>query len=74
MNKQALETLINAVILSAVEDYRAALKQYRQNPNNKDAAWNIDSIERFFRSEWFKFLTNINGERLIDDLKKEKGE
>jgi len=52
--------LANAIILQAVKDYRDA-----EMPQAKSA------IIRFFRSEWFKTLTNLDPEVLIDNLKKE---
>ena len=55
------EELANAIILQAVKDYRL-----------HDEKQEIVSIERFFRSEWFGVLTNINPEILIAKLRKEK--
>lgn len=55
--------LTNAIVLQACKDYRTALKW--------DDRATIREIERFFRSEWYKMLTTIDGEFLIDKLKKE---
>lgn len=56
------ENLANAIVLSAVRDYR--------NSSSKDE---IQSIERFFRSEWFSVLTSVDAEFLIRTLREEKG-
>lgn len=56
------ENLANAIVLSAVRDYR--------NSTSKDE---IQSIERFFRSEWFSVLTSVDAEFLIQTLREEKG-
>lgn len=56
------ENLANAIVLSAVRDYR--------NSSNKDE---IKSIERFFRSDWFSVLTSVDAEFLIRTLREEKG-
>jgi hypothetical protein len=56
------ENLANAIVLSAVRDYR--------NSTSKDE---IQSIERFFRSEWFSVLTSVDAEFLIRTLREEKG-
>ena len=58
------QNLANAIVLSAVKDYRDALK-------NKLAADERDDIERFFRSGYFAILTEIDPEYLIDRLNKE---
>lgn len=63
MNKSIIYHLTNAIILQSCKDYRKALKQ--------DDKATIREIESFFRSEWYRMLTKINGEYLIDRLRKE---
>ena len=65
------QNLANAIVLSAVKDYRDALKRLNKKPNNKLAADERDDIERFFRSGYFTILTEIDPEYLIDRLNKE---
>ena len=65
------QNLANAIVLSAVKDYRDALKRLKKKPNNKLAADEGDDIERFFRSGYFAILTEIDPEYLIDRLNKE---
>jgi hypothetical protein len=55
------ENLANAIILKAVKDYR-------QTKSERTEA----ELERFFRSDWFHILTRIDGEWLINKLRKEK--
>lgn len=55
------EELANAIVLQAVKDYRL-----------HDDEQELTSIERFFRSDWFGVLTNVNPEILITKLRKEK--
>lgn len=55
--------LAGAIVLQAVKDYRKALKY--------DAETVKYECRRFFRSEWFKALTTIDGERLISELESE---
>ena len=56
-----IELLANAIILQAVKDYRHTYSpQYRAE------------IKRFFRSEWFRALTRIDGEMLISRLENER--
>ena len=55
------QELANAIVLQAVKDYRL-------HDNEQELA----KIERFFRSDWFSVLTNIDPEILITKLRKEK--
>ena len=55
--------LAGAVVLQAVKDYRKALKHDDETVKCE--------CRRFFRSEWFKVLTTIDGERLISELESE---
>ena len=65
------QNLANAIVLSAVKDYRDALKRLKKKPNNKLAADERDDMERFFRFGYFAILTEIDPEYLIDRLNKE---
>ena len=53
--------LANAIVLQAVKDYRL-------HDNEQELA----RIERFFRSDWFSVLTNVDPKILITKLRKEK--
>ena len=55
------ENLANAIVLQAVKDYRLT-----------DDEAELAEIERFFRSDWFGVLTDIDPEYLIRRLRKEK--
>ena len=55
------EKLANAIILQAVRDYRNCCSYQMRC-----------SIERFFRSDWFMVLTNLDGEKLIKKLQEER--
>jgi hypothetical protein len=65
------EELANAIILQAAKDYRKALKQISQSPNDIIALSKKQDIERFFRSRWFEVLTSIDPEMLIRKLNAE---
>ena len=55
------ENLANAIVLQAVKDYRLT-----------DDEAELAEIERFFRSDWFGVLTDVDLEYLIRRLRKEK--
>ena len=53
------EKLANAIILQAVRDYRCS------TDNNKKF------LEKFFLSGWFTVLTKLDGQMLVERLRKE---
>jgi hypothetical protein len=55
------ENQANAIVLQAVKDYRLT-----------DDEAELAEIERFFRSDWFGVLTDVDPEYLIRRLRKEK--
>lgn len=61
--------LANAIILMAVKDYRKALKRLKRYPDSDKALRTKRECERFFRSEYFEILTNLNGRELEQKLK-----
>lgn len=69
MTNEGVENLTNAIILQAVKDYRRALKGF--SLNGKSSAAVVADCERFFRSEWYSQLTNVDGEYLIINIRKE---
>ena len=56
-----IELLANAIILQAVKDYR-----HTYSPQCRA------EIKHFFRSEWFRALTRLDGEMLITRLENER--
>jgi len=55
--------LANAIILKAVSDFRRSKSHQRRT-----------EIKMFFRSEWFKVLTELDGEMIIKRLEKERND
>ena len=65
------QRLANAIIVQAVKDYRTALAGHsieRHKPKKV-----ISDVERFFRSDWYYFLTDVDGERLMKEVREELG-
>lgn len=58
------ENISNAIVMQAVQDYRES----RKSP--KDYAMIYD-CEKFFKSEWFKVLTKVDPDFLLEKLKEE---
>ena len=65
------QNLANAIVLQAVRDYRSALQRIRNNPQDREAKEERDSLLRFFHSRWYSCLTDVNPEYLIKRLDKE---
>lgn len=63
------QELANAIVLQAVEDYRNALDG--KGCEHKPPEIVITEIEKFFRSDYYRTLTRVNGEYLIEQLKEE---
>ena len=66
------EALANAVILQAVRDRRDACRINRSYPENFAEERKRKDIERFFRSDWFSVLTNLDGRLLLRKLQEEQ--
>lgn len=60
MHDKNYEEFANAIIIQAVKDYRQA-----KTPQAKR------EIKRFFKSEWYKMLTNADGDMIIKKLELE---
>ena len=63
MNDDGAKYLSMAIVFQAIKDYRNAL--IRDNKRE------IYTLERWFRSDWFKELCYIDGDYLIKEIKKE---
>ena len=71
IDEEAATRLAHAIVITAAKDYRTALKKLKRNPKNKDAMATAMECERFFRSDWYKALTSVDGEWLINKLRQE---
>lgn len=64
------ERLANAIIIQASKDYMTSLRKKKRNLGSASAEHDIRECERFFRSGWYQVLTSVDGEYLIDKLRK----
>lgn len=70
---EAYSRLANAIVLQAVKDWRAARRKLKRKPQNESARIELESCERFFRSDWFTELTDVDGRVLLRKLYEEDG-
>lgn len=65
---ECYENLGNAIIAQAAEDYRKANKRLAKFPDDAKAEKKKDKLLDFFYSSWFRALTEIDPQYLIDRL------
>ena len=62
--------LLDAIVHMAARDHRRAVRKLQNNPEDMYALYTKDETERFFRSDWFRFIADYADEA-IDTAKKE---
>ena len=69
----AYRDLANAIVIQAADDYRRALdgKSYYVT---KPPEAIIKEVEKFFHSSWYHMLTKVDGDFLIEQLRREHNE
>mgnify|MGYP001165872357 CR=1 FL=1 len=67
--QEAYENLANAIVLSAVDDYKSALIRQKRNPDSTSAAEDVKRLEKFFYSDWYEVLTDLDASYLIRKMK-----
>lgn len=70
-NLDTYEEVANAIVLQATKDYRDANKKLSKGRRNQEAERVKNECLRFFRSQWFSVLTEIDAEFLIRRLDEE---
>ena len=65
--------LADAIILQAAEDYRRLTRRLIAHPDELDKESEKRRIERFLCSPWFGVLSELDGRRLLRDLKADLG-
>jgi len=67
------QALADAIILQAADDYRRLTRRLITHPDELDKASEKRRIERFLCSPWFGVLSELDGRRLLRDLKADLG-
>lgn len=62
------DLLAEAIVLQACEDFKDAYERYNK------AVDDMKECESFFNGEWYTELTNLDPQKLMNDLKKEVNE
>ena len=67
---QAYENLANAIIIQAAKDYKKTYKKSLKRSECERTKQELAELERFFRSEWYRTLTSLDGELVMEKLRK----
>ena len=70
-NPECYENLANAIVLQAFKDYKRALWRLSQDPYDFVAAGNKKKLDRFFDSNWYRLLTDVDAAILVGEAKRQ---
>ncbi len=73
MDKSVFQNFAFSIIIQAMRDYQTAFLTLKKNPNNRAAQANLDEVVTFFNSKWYRCLTDIPGDVLMDMIERKKG-
>ena len=58
------DALANAIIIQACKDYRRAIESFD--------IYEMRQIRHFFHSQWFKMLSEVDGDYIIERIEREE--
>lgn len=62
--------LAGGIVRQAIRDYLEFGMMHLNVPSNKEYKEAVEEIEEFFLSDWFYYLCDLDGERLLRMLKR----
>ena len=71
MYEENYKALANAIIMQAVKDFRPAYRRLNKYPNDNTAQRTVREITKFFCSQYFEALTDLDGPALLHQLMRE---
>ena len=66
MNDEGVDLLRNAIVIQAAKDYKRSF-DYRSGACDE---FDREEIEKFFRSEWYEQLTDVDSEYIMNEIKR----
>ena len=60
--------VVEAIVKDAAEAYVCAKRDYKKNPFDREAKKHYEQSRRFFLSEYFWNLTNLDGKAVLEKL------
>ena len=74
MYEENYKALANAIILQAVKDFKPAYRKQKNHPNDRLAQDTVREITKFFCSQCFEALTDLDGPALLNRIMREMDE
>ena len=74
MSDEGWKNLANAIILQAVKDFKPAYRRLRRHQNDKVAQNQVRELTKFFCSDYFATLTDLDGPALLNRIMREMDE
>lgn len=71
MYEENYKNLANAIILQAVKDFKPAYRRLKKYPNDRLAQDTVREITRFFCSQYFEALSELDGPALLNRIMRE---
>ena len=71
MYDENYQALANAIILQAVKDFKPAYRRLKRFPNDRLAQDTVREITKFFCSDYFCALTDLDGPALLNRIMRE---
>ncbi len=68
------KNLANAIILQAVKDFKPAYRRLKKHPNDRLAQDTVREITKFFGSDFFCALSDLDGPALLNRIMREMDE
>jgi len=68
-DREAWKRLASAIVVRAAEDYVLALRAVKRCREDKCSMQDALSLERFFHSQWYDMLTDMDGDYLIKRMR-----
>ena len=74
MYEENYQALANAIIVQAVKDFKPAYRRLKRHPNDKLAQDTVREIIKFFCSDYFCALSDLDGPALLNRIIREMDE
>jgi len=74
MYEENYQALANAIIVQAVKDFKPAYRRLKRHPNDKLAQDAVREITKFFCSDYFCALSDLDGPALLNRIIREMDE
>lgn len=66
MNDEGVDLLRNAIVIQAAKDYKRSF-DYKSGACDE---FDRKEIEKFFRSEWYEQLTDVDSKYIMNEIKR----